>query len=318
MPIPVNRALSLDQVLEPVAEELVLFERELASQLQCLGNDGMRSAALSRLGERAVRHPFRAAGKRLRPAVVLLSAASVGGLGRRRDALLKLAVGVELIHTASLVHDDIIDESRTRRGRPSANARYGNRIAVLAGDILYTQFFAVLGGLPEIDPAGKLRLLALFAEVTKRMCFGEIYEERILSAGSGASWQDYLSMIESKTASLLSACCEAGALVSGAGEPEVRALRAFGRSLGMAYQLLDDLADGDAASAPDDRRLLDEADRFLAHARESLRPLRRNPAAERLGDLLSFVRLHGSAASPREAHQAGGRGPMGRRVAAAS
>jgi len=294
----VNHRASFKRLLAPVAVELGLVERELEAQLQSLGTDHMRNAALSRLGASAVHHVFRVTGKRLRPALLLLSAESVGGLAGRRDTLVKLAVGVEFIHSASLVHDDIIDEARSRRGQLSVNARYGNRIAVLAGDVLYTQFFAALGGLQDVDHAGKLRLLALFAAVTKRMCFGEIYEEQIRRSRRAPPLEDYLDTIDNKTASLLSACCEAGALVAGAGEPDVQSLRTFGRSVGMAYQLLDDVADADSIFPGEDLRLLEAAEGYLASANESLRSLSPNPATERMRDLLGFIRLHGSADVP--------------------
>ncbi len=290
---------SLDELFAPVGEGLALFEQELRAQIARLEVDHPRISALSRLGDRAVGHLLRAAAKRLRPALLLLSAESAG-VRAGRGALVTIAVGVELIHTASLVHDDVIDEARARRGRLSVNAKFGNKIAVLAGDILYTHFFALLGGLSDVSPALRLRLLEMFTNVTKRMCFGEIYEERIRGSGRQPSVEDYLDTIENKTASLLSASCEAGALVACAGDSEVRSLRAYGHSVGMAYQLLDDLADADGIFRGEQGWLREAADGYLARAAESLSSLSANPATRRLGDLLSFIRLHGSS-TPRRA-----------------
>jgi octaprenyl-diphosphate synthase len=172
-------------------------------------------------------------GKRLRPALVLLSSKLCGFEG---PAAIRLGTVVELIHTATLVHDDVIDEADIRRGRPSTNSRWGNHLSVLAGDWLYMQAFNI--ALAE----RKFKVLDLFIAVTQAMIEGELLQ---------LTWQRridvpedvYFELTHRKTAYLFSVCLRLGAVLGGKSEEEESQLGAYGHNLGLSFQLIDDLLD---------------------------------------------------------------------------
>jgi octaprenyl-diphosphate synthase len=174
-------------------------------------------------------------GKRVRPALTILSNYAVGGDGSRYNSI-RMATVMEFLHTATLVHDDIIDSADTRRNRPTVNALYGNETAVLMGDWLYMSAFET--SLAERS----LPILDILTRVTRKMTEGELLQLTTLGR-TDISEQQYLDIIQRKTAFLFGACCEVGAILGGASEPEQKALGDFGMSLGMAFQLTDDLLD---------------------------------------------------------------------------
>jgi octaprenyl-diphosphate synthase len=147
-----------------------------------------------------------------------------------------MATVMEFLHTATLVHDDIIDGADTRRNRPTVNALCGNETAVLMGDWLYMSAFET--SLAERS----LPILDILTRVTRKMTEGELLQLTTLGR-TDVSEQQYLDIIERKTAHLFSACCEVGAILGGAGELEQKGLADYGRNLGMAFQLTDDLLD---------------------------------------------------------------------------
>jgi len=301
---------TLDYILKPVSSELAEVDENLAQQLSRIAEDHTRINPYSRLSDRAIGHLFKAHGKLLRPALFLLSARAVGAgapsavapsvaasggavpsaaMGNAlRETLVQVATSIELIHSASLIHDDVIDESMFRRGRMSVNERYGNKIAVLAGDILYTQFYSIVGTLAGVGPEMQLKLLELFTGVTRRMCFGEIYEERMRARKKPPEFVDYLDTIANKTASLMSACCEAGAIVAEADVQSVELLRDFGHNLGMAYQLLDDLSDRDAVFL-DAGPIAEAAAAHVSSTLSKLEQLPNNAFSERLRAIVDSV-----------------------------
>src|SRR5581483_9761369 len=172
-------------------------------------------------------------GKRLRPILVLLATRLVGPMS---DASIRLAAVVEMIHAATLVHDDVIDSAKTRRGRPSSNAIWGNHTCVLAGDWLYMQAFQV--ALRERN----FRVLDVLIGLTQLMVEGELLQlERI--GKIDVSEADYMELVDRKTASLFSASARLGAMVSGADELVETRLGEFAWNLGMAFQLVDDVLD---------------------------------------------------------------------------
>ncbi len=172
-------------------------------------------------------------GKRLRPTLLLLTARMAGDPS---PAAVRLAAVVEMIHAATLVHDDVIDYAETRRGKPSANAVWGNHICVLAGDWLYMQAFQI--ALRERNFA----ILDILISLTQRMVEGELIQlERI--GRIGVSETDYMELVDRKTASLFAACTRLGALVAGASDTQEADLADFGWNLGMAFQLTDDILD---------------------------------------------------------------------------
>lgn len=191
--------------------------------------------------EDIIRHLISCGGKRIRPKLLLLAGLATGA--KTNDARLQeLAVIVECIHTATLLHDDVVDESDERRGQPTANLRWGNPASVLAGDFLYSRAFQSLIHL------GDLPIMRILAETTNQLTEGELLQ---LLASQDSSYQEstYFQVIEAKTAVLFKASCQIGAMV-GTDDTELQlALADFGYHLGMAFQITDDLLDytGDPA-----------------------------------------------------------------------
>ncbi|MGH9971554.1 MAG: polyprenyl synthetase family protein [Pyrinomonadaceae bacterium] len=174
-------------------------------------------------------------GKRVRPALTILSNYAVGGNGSRYNSI-RMATVMEFLHTATLVHDDIIDESDTRRDRPTVNALCGNETAVLMGDWLYMSAFET--SLAERS----LPILDILTAVTRKMTEGELLQLTLLGQ-TDVSEPQYLNVLQRKTAYLFSACCEVGAILGGASDRQQEALRNYGLNLGTAFQLIDDLLD---------------------------------------------------------------------------
>jgi octaprenyl-diphosphate synthase len=171
----------------------------------------------------------------VRPALTILSNYAVGGEGSRYNSI-RMATVMEFLHTATLVHDDIIDKADTRRNRPTVNALYGNETAVLMGDWLYMSAFET--SLAERS----LPILDILTSVTRKMTEGEILQLTLLGHPDVSEAQ-YLDVLKRKTAYLFGACCEIGAILGGATEQQQTALRDYGLNLGTAFQLIDDLLD---------------------------------------------------------------------------
>jgi octaprenyl-diphosphate synthase len=174
-------------------------------------------------------------GKRVRPALAILSNYAVGGDGSHYNSI-RMAAVMEFLHTATLVHDDIIDDADTRRNRPTINSLYGNETAVLMGDWLYMSAFET--SLAERS----LPILDILTRVTRKMTEGELLQLTLLGQ-TQVSEEQYLDVLQRKTAHLFSACCEVGAILGAASEQQQEALRSYGLSLGTAFQLIDDLLD---------------------------------------------------------------------------
>ena len=180
-------------------------------------------------------HLVTSGGKRIRPALCLLSAR--GGKAFDLPHVLPLAEALELIHTASLVHDDVIDEADTRRGAATANARWNNQVAILSGDYIFARAFALLAEAGYGDYVSK-RL----AELVCNLSVGEIIQDHaVYQASRGMA--DYYERIQKKTADFLEICCELGALVGGMDAAAAAKLAAYGHAIGMAFQITDDLLD---------------------------------------------------------------------------
>ena len=189
-----------------------------------------------------------AGGKRLRPALLLLMC---GALGYRGEQRLNLAAVVEFIHTATLLHDDVVDESTLRRGRATANEAFGNPASVLVGDFLYSRAFQMM-----VD-AGDMRVMQTLAEATNVIAEGEV-QQLMNMHDATLSEEDYLLVIRSKTAKLFEASARLAALLAGS-SPEVQAAcAAYGRSLGTAFQVIDDVLDYDGDVAEMGKNLGDD------------------------------------------------------------
>ncbi|GAB6157772.1 polyprenyl synthetase family protein [Desulfotomaculum varum] len=178
-------------------------------------------------------HLLNAGGKRLRPAFALLA----GKLyNYSLEKLLPLAVALELIHMASLVHDDVVDDSQTRRGTPTVKAKWGNAISMHTGDYLFAKSLVLIS---QYENPVIARVLA---ETSVKMCEGEIHQIST-SFKADQSWRDYFYRIERKTALLIAASCQLGAVAAGAPAKDYLRLRRFGHQLGMAFQITDDVLD---------------------------------------------------------------------------
>ena len=184
-------------------------------------------------------HIVGAGGKRLRPMLVLLAARAMGYSGRDH---LQLAAVIEFIHTATLLHDDVVDESDLRRGRSTANALWGNAPSVLVGDFLYSRSFQLM---VELD---RMEVMRILADTTNRIAEGEVLQ--LLHVNNPDTDEAaYLRVIERKTAVLFAAACELGAVLGNAGAAAAAALHEYGLNLGIAFQIADDVLDYTADAA---------------------------------------------------------------------
>ncbi|MFQ5803819.1 MAG: polyprenyl synthetase family protein [Candidatus Methylomirabilales bacterium] len=211
-------------VFAPVAKELEEVERRI--QTRVLSRADLISEVTT--------YVLGSGGKRVRPALLLLSSRMCGYNAGERDV--DLAVVAEYMHVATLIHDDIIDNAQKRRGQPSTNARWGPHVSVLAGDFLYSH------SIQRLVSDGDFRILKAFADATVAMTEGEILELK-WHRNPDILYQDYLTIITCKTAALFSAACRTGALVAGVDETRVEALTEFGLNLGIGFQLVDDALD---------------------------------------------------------------------------
>jgi len=206
-----------------VVGELLQVEECLQQQLQA------RHSELEPLLE----HCGELSGKRLRPLLLLLSAQACGPHAKHH---VRLATCVEMIHLATLLHDDILDQADQRRHRPTAHRLWGNQAAVLLGDYLFTHSFYLA------STTGDVRACEILGDATNRVCEGEL--RQIRTAGDlTISQEGYLSMIEGKTAALCDCSCHLGARCAGASAELQTALSAYGRDVGIAFQIMDDLLD---------------------------------------------------------------------------
>jgi len=213
----------LKEIVQLVEDDLVKVEELFAEQCR---SDVRLVAEIGRYIQQG-------GGKRIRPALLLLACRLCGYRG---DRSILLASVVEFIHTATLLHDDIIDEAEVRRGRRSVNSRWGNDVTVLLGDFLYTKSMAM--ALSQDN----LRILRLLSDVTLRMIEGEILEiER--DGDLRITVDDHLDIIRRKTAHLFSACMRIGAMLGEVGEEREKALASYGLNLGTCFQMVDDLLD---------------------------------------------------------------------------
>jgi octaprenyl-diphosphate synthase len=210
------------EIFDLLHEDLTALEDEFGEDTV----SGVR--AITEIGE----YLRNGGGKRIRPALLFLSSKLFGYRGR---GAVRLGAVVEIIHTATLVHDDIIDEAKTRRGRPAANTQWGNSKCVLAGDWLYMQAFKI--AVQERN----FRILDTLIELTQQMVEGELLQMEKL--GQLITIEEHFDLICRKTACLFSVCMRLGAILGGATEAEQEALGQYGHDLGMAFQIVDDVLD---------------------------------------------------------------------------
>ncbi len=214
---------------QPVQEELAQVEAALQA---------VKRVEVPWLAE-MLDHVLAGEGKRLRPTIALLSG-RFGG--HRPELLVPLASSIELLHTATLVHDDVIDASDTRRGRPTANARYRNTVAVMLGDYMFAHAADLVARTDSIE------VVKLFSRTLMAMAAGELKQD-ISAYQYGQDTIDYFHRIAGKTASLFAASAEGGAIIAGASREWTEALRSYGENIGMAFQIVDDILDFEGTEA---------------------------------------------------------------------
>lgn len=212
-----------------INEELIILEDNLRNKLP----------TKSSLLKEVVSYIFNAGGKRLRPAICFLTAK---GTGRITDKHIILSELTELIHTASLIHDDIIDSAKLRRGRETINNLWNDKISVITGDFLFAQASIRLGKLENTE------IVKIYAKVLSDLCDGEI-EQYSLLFNTNISWEDYINKSTTKTASLFAACCKSAAILNEMDTASIAMAHEYGNFLGIAFQIVDDILDFTGSSA---------------------------------------------------------------------
>ena len=218
-------SVKASRIFELIRDELSLvedeFERQASSNIQ----------VINYLGE----YLRASGGKRIRPTLLILSNYAAGG-NAKDDNVIRLATVMEMLHTATLVHDDIIDNADMRRNRSSINARFGNQTAVLMGDWLYMSAFETALG------ERSLEIIDILTRLTRKMTEGELIQLTTIGR-LDISKEEYFDILQRKTAFLFSACCEVGAILGGVDTSVQAAMREYGMNLGIVFQLADDILD---------------------------------------------------------------------------
>lgn len=258
--------MTLDDIKRLVAEDFAAVNRSIQQELDS------DVVLINQLGAYIVN----SGGKRLRPLLVLLAARSAGYGGGHH---IPLAAVIEFIHTATLLHDDVVDASELRRGRETANAVWGNEASVLVGDFLYSRAFQMMARVND------MRVMDIMADATNIIAEGEVLQ--LINCGDPNTTEDrYMAVIERKTAKLFEAACQLGGAIAGRPAAEESALAEYGMSLGVAFQLIDDVLDYSADAATMGKNVGDD----LAEGKPTLPLLRAMQQSDAAGtNLLRHV-----------------------------
>jgi len=260
--------LKLKEIYGPINKEIGELDRKLKDLYKEIEGDEIKAI---------IEYFFKSSGKYLRPSLAFLSAGAVSNGARiDKEKLIQLGMSLELLHSASLIHDDIIDEDLMRRGQKTVNNVFGNKIAVLAGDIFHAYSYALLSKNFHKDFSEEVTKLSI------DMCSAEI-----LQASGISNDENYYEMIKGKTALFTSTCCKLGALVGNATESETKHLEDFGLYFGFAYQIKDDFSDDDLPIGIS--VTLDEADTYAEMAKKSAMGLGDNDYTKMLCKLVDVV-----------------------------
>ena len=285
---------STASVLALVADDMAEVDRVIADRLH---------SGVPLVGEVA-RYIISAGGKRLRPVLLLLSCGALGYTGRQHH---NLAAVVEFIHTATLLHDDVVDESTLRRGRPTANEHFGNPASVLVGDFLYSRAFQMM-----VD-TDSMRVMQVLADATNVIAEGEVLQ--LMNMHDASLDQDgYLRVIRSKTAKLFEASARLGAILARQDATTEEACATYGQALGTAFQVIDDVLDYDGDSSEMGKNLGDDLREgkatlplILAMQRGStdqaatVRSAIETGSVDRLQEIIEIVRATGALEATRTA-----------------
>jgi octaprenyl-diphosphate synthase len=285
---------STTAVLELVAPDMAMVDHVIAQRLD---------SGVPLVGEVA-RYIISAGGKRLRPVLLLLTCGALGYTGGQRH---NLAAVVEFIHTATLLHDDVVDESTLRRGRATANERFGNPASVLVGDFLYSRAFQMMVG------ADSMRVMQTLADATNVIAEGEVLQLMNMHDAS-LDEEGYLRVIRSKTAKLFEASARLGAILAGSPAGIEAACADYGQALGTAFQVIDDVLDYDGNTTEMGKNLGDDLregkatlplilaiQRGNASQSQTVREAIETGSVERLADIVAIVRETGALAAARSA-----------------
>lgn len=220
--------MHLEEIYRPIKNELTEIERLIRFSIESSANE-----SILKMGG----YLLRSGGKRLRPALVTLSAKATltGGVSTVSKQVIKIASAVELIHLASLIHDDVIDHSKIRHNKPTVNAKWGNDVAVVMGDYLYSIGFDLISSCRNTD------VLNCISQSTRMMCEGELVQ--VCERDNLAILKErYITIVKNKTANLFAACCQAGVLAVGQ-RSSLDMLKGYGLNFGIAFQIVDDSLD---------------------------------------------------------------------------
>ena len=294
MAITLTTANPIPNPLALIADDMQAVDRVIAQRL---------TTSVPLIGQIS-QYIIAAGGKRLRPALLLMVS---NALGEQRPTKHTLAAVVELIHTATLLHDDVVDESTLRRGRPTANESFGNPASVLVGDFLHTRSFQMM------VEAGNMRILQVLSDATNVIAEGEV-QQLINTHDASLDEAGYLHVIRSKTAKLFEASTQIAAILAGANARVEAACATYGQALGTAFQIIDDVLDydGDAAemgkNLGDDLRegkctlpLIIAMQRATAEDAQVVREAIEQGSTEQLPSILSIVKRTGALDATREA-----------------
>ncbi len=285
---------STADVLQLVASDMTEVDRVISERLD---------SGVPLVGEVA-RYIISAGGKRLRPVLLLLTCGALGYTGAQRH---NLAAVVEFIHTATLLHDDVVDESTLRRGRPTANESFGNPASVLVGDFLYSRAFQMM-----VD-ADSMRVMQVLADATNVIAEGEVLQLMNMHDAS-LDEEGYLRVIRSKTAKLFEASARLGAILGGHTAAVEEACATYGQALGTAFQVIDDVLDYDGNTAEMGKNLGDDLREGKAtlplilamqkgtpEQSQTIREAIENGSVEQLSLIVDIVRSTGALQGTREA-----------------
>ncbi len=281
-------------VLDLVSPDMIEVDRVIAQRLD---------SGVPLVGDVA-HYIISAGGKRLRPVLLLLTCGALGFTGSQRH---NLAAVVEFIHTATLLHDDVVDESTLRRGRATANERFGNPASVLVGDFLYSRAFQMM-----VD-AQSMRVMQILADATNVIAEGEVLQLMNMHDAS-LDEEGYLRVIRSKTAKLFEASARLGAVLANSPDHIERACANYGQALGTAFQVIDDVLDYDGNAAEMGKNLGDDLregkatlplilamQRGDAAQRKTVQEAIETGSVDRLSDIVSIVRMTGALEAARDA-----------------
>ncbi len=276
--------IQINKLYETISYELALVEDKIAGIVSNINEYDDNFGYVKDISD----YFFRLPGKKLRPALAIFSAytAKKGKLSKTElDNIIVFATAIELIHSASLIHDDIIDCDVVRRGQPSVNGKFGTQTSVLFGDMIYAEAFVQLTDLKVANGDIKNRVIRGVSEMSRDMCVGEIEEIRY---DNNYTATQYKSVIEKKTASLMTVSCKWAAMITGCDERIVQVLSDYGYNIGLLYQVIDDGLDGNVSVSGLDFQ--DYINTLAEMATKDFSILEQSPYKQKMCDFIEYIK----------------------------